>query len=506
MSSRLRWWVGLVSCTLLACAIAFVGLGDSGFHSTEGHRVVPGLEMLESGEPFPTRMFETAYVRKPVGTPWLIALSSSLFGETEYAARVPSALAFVLMTAAVYVYGVRWFGLFGGLVGGFAQALSPQLWMVSRTAEIESVFLLGVLLLCLSVVDVAVRGRCVRLLGCVSVAMCGGVLMFATKGPAGVPACVGLMLAAGLLGSTQRVGARSVLVGGVGLVAGASFLLVTAAMTRDAIGDEQYVAQSLGAFVWNLDRMSGVAGFPFVLFAAGVPLSLGLLFAWGGDAKAEAESGGRFAERSYTAGRVLTIGWVFGVIAFMLALVENNRYGLPSQMLLAPLAGYVGWGVEGGYGAVRVRIAKLMMLGHPVLLGALLTAGALWWVGAGERAVMPESGLVAGVALGGVLSDGDEVWAEGCVEARPEVLLYAKQSASDAGRTVRMRWMKWALREGEPAPVGTVLVLRGDKRKDAESEFERYVAASGIKFEEIWRGNVHIFEYVAVRVIGSSTR
>ena len=85
-----RGWIQ-VTLVLLACAAVFWPLlGRGGLAMTEGHRVIPAWEMLDTGDWLTTRMFETAYVRKPPGIAWLIALSSMVFGQTEWAARRPS--------------------------------------------------------------------------------------------------------------------------------------------------------------------------------------------------------------------------------------------------------------------------------------------------------------------------------------------------------------------------------------------------------------------------------
>src|SRR4051812_44009566 len=97
--------------TLLACAcIYFPGLGATGFSSTEGHRVIPAWEMLASRDFLVPRMFGQAYLRKPPGMPWAIALSSSIFGETEFAARLVSAVSVTLLCLLIANTAHRWFG------------------------------------------------------------------------------------------------------------------------------------------------------------------------------------------------------------------------------------------------------------------------------------------------------------------------------------------------------------------------------------------------------------
>lgn len=486
---------------LVACSVYLVGLGSAGFHSTEGHRVIPAWEMLRSGEYLPTRMFETAYVRKPAGMPWVIAVSASVLGESEFSARLPSALSAISLVVLSYIFAARWFGIAGALFAGLAQALSPQFWMVGRTAEIESVFLLGVFLTCAPLVDVAVRGRSAKLSIALLVSVIGSVAMVITKGPAGLPAVVGVLLASALIGRSAGAFSRVCVIGITSLAMGSAVFLSLVFMTQTSIDGERSVAQAMSEFVWNIDRVGGVAQFPFLLFAAGFPFTLALLFSWGADAHSEGITGGADSERAYAAARVLTLGWLLGTAVFMLALVENNRYGLPCQALLGPLAGYIGWGVSGGFGHLRRQIARVMMLGHPLVLCSVLLGAAVWWVAVGEQRIMPSSGKASGISLAEVLNDNDEIWADGCVEARPEALLYMQKAMENSGRRARIRWMKWNIQDGMPAAVGTVLVLRADSRRDRESEYERYVATSGVAYVELWRETVHIYEYVAIRIV-----
>ena len=504
-----RWWLGLALVLACACLGVLPGLGDGGFRATEGHRVIPGWELLESGDLVPTRMFETAYVRKPPGTPWSIAASGALLGESEFSARLPSALAGVGMAVLVFFVSTRWFGLMGGTTAGAVQGLFPLFWLSTRTAEIEGLHSLGVMLACLGAGALALeRARPARLCWCVAV-VGGCVIMGLAKGPAAVPAVVGACIAAAVI-ARGRGAARWVLGGALlGAVIGVGVLGGVMAWSSSAIGDERAVRQGLGEFVWNLDKLGGVALFPVLLFAGGLPASLALLFPWGGDARAEAATGGEDSGLAFDAARALALGWVFGVVCYMLLGVDNNRYGLPSQVMLAPLLGYVAWGVYGrrssggggGFDATRARIGRWVLLGHPAVLVAVLIGVSQWWVWSGGRAQSEDSGRDAGVALAEFLPADSVVWADGCVEARPETLWYAARAAADDDRPVRVVWKKWAITEGEAAPPGTVLVLRADDRPDRASELVRYTEASGVRTRELGRVDVHKYTYAALLVL-----
>src|SRR5437867_1102164 len=96
---------------LAVCAAVYLPrLGAGGLTNTEGHRAIPGWGMLESGDWVLPRMFGQVYLRKPPGMSWAIAASSAVFGETEFAARLPSALAMMGMALVAMFFGSRWFG------------------------------------------------------------------------------------------------------------------------------------------------------------------------------------------------------------------------------------------------------------------------------------------------------------------------------------------------------------------------------------------------------------
>ena len=65
-----------VVIVLALCAVVFwVRLGADGLGATEGHRAVPGWEMLDTGRWLVPTMFDQPYLRKPPGMSWAVALS-----------------------------------------------------------------------------------------------------------------------------------------------------------------------------------------------------------------------------------------------------------------------------------------------------------------------------------------------------------------------------------------------------------------------------------------------
>ena len=89
---------------LLACVLALAGLGLRGiWDPDEGRYTNVALNMLDSGDWLnPHRSHEVGHWTKPPLTYWAIASSVGLLGHTPFAARLPSALAYLL------IVGLAW--------------------------------------------------------------------------------------------------------------------------------------------------------------------------------------------------------------------------------------------------------------------------------------------------------------------------------------------------------------------------------------------------------------
>ncbi len=513
-------FAGLAVLLVLASVVCFVGLGEHGFRSTEGHRVVPGWELLESGEVFPTRMFERVYVRKPPGMPWAVAASGALFGESEFSARLPSALSGVGMVVAAWWFCGMWFGWRAGFFAGVAQLCMPTLWFTWRAAEIEALMLVSAQVAALSCAHVLVfgaRGWKVVLWGLVI--GLGLLVTVLAKGPAAVPV-VGAVVVVGLvvrrrMGMGAAGGWRAIGVGvGVsGLVLGVLGWIGARMLRAAREAGAAVEAQGVGDFVLRAD-VGELAVFPLVLFVAALPVSLGLLFPWGADARAEAEAVGEEGLRRYALGRVLAFGWLAAVGLYVVMLLGNPRYGLPAQVLLAPVAGYVFWLLGGGVmtGSRRV-VARVMLLGvglgrwgwvsaWPVVFAGVF----VWWVTVFEAGRGEESGRLAGERLGTAIAGGSEeggvveVWSSFVINARPEVLLYAERAAREEGVELDVRWARDALAAGEVPGVGGVVVLRGEP---GEAELvERFGAGAALRLERVHSDAFYRFAFSAYRVRG----
>lgn len=469
-------WRQAALLAVVCAAIYLPGLGATGLSMSEGHRAIPAWEMLadaRAGEPhwLVPRMFETAYLRKPPGMLWAIAGSTAVLGETELAARLPSALAAAGLVLAVWWFATRWFGSPWGLAAGLAQALLPVTWPSARSAEIESVHLLTTGVAALTAVHVLWRGSR-RPWAWAAVGAVASGAMVLTKGPAGAPFVVAGLLA-GILMLRPGVPRAMLGVGAVLLGGGAATALVSAAWARL---DEPAVRQGVEAFLWEPAALVGIVLVGPAVLVTMLPAALALLFPWGPDARreraaaAESGDGGEGAPGPDQVARALGVACVASLLVLTLAGVGNPRYGLPLCGLLTPLAAYVARGAWRAWGAgafvgKRPAIARAVLLGRAWAWPVVLLAAAAVYVGMVEPERRGSSGREVGLALAAHLPDGAEVWADEAIEARPEVLYYARRAAASEGREVRVRWLKPGFRPTEPPP-GLLMLVREDELVD----------------------------------------
>jgi 4-amino-4-deoxy-L-arabinose transferase-like glycosyltransferase len=486
---------------LLVCVCVFwLRLGGTGLSMTEGHRVIPAWEMLESGDWSVPRLFGQVYLRKPPGMPWLVAASSWALGQTEFAARAVSALASTCAALLAWLFAGRWFGGRFAAGAGVLFALTPLFWAPGRSAEIEAVNNFGSLATMLLTIDLLIlgeRSRTGRYVRGAALALAIVVTALA-KGPAAGPclaaAAAGCCLARGSWSSLRS----PCFWGGVaagGLVIGAVAWRVWESARTSG---ETAIMQSPGEFLWggpgmSWARLAMVAAMPAVAWASGLPASLALLFPWGADARAE----GRIDEQAWTAARAAGFTWVIAVGLYAALGVDNARYAMPAMTLAPVLAPYVLGGMAGGFTAGRERIARVMSLGSPMAWAIVLGAAAAAYVTTIEPSRRMSSGREAGWALAAYLPDGTEVWANDLVEARPETLAYTARRAAEEGRRVRVRW-KPSLSEGELPPTGVFAALRTDAGATDLDALER--AGHLSRLEPITRGAMHKYTFTLFRV------
>jgi hypothetical protein len=501
--ARGRAWAGVLLVLGVCAAVYWSWLGVAGLQGTEGHRVIPGWEMLERGEWLRVTMFEQTYLRKPPGMPWAIGASAAALGESAFSARAVSAAAATTSALVAMAFGARWFGRRWGVYAGLVQALTPLFWQPGRTADIEALHNLGVQVAALAMVDALVRresaglGRQVRL---GLLAACGIVLAVLTKGPAGAPAALGVVVGTLVVMHAWRALARPAV--GVAIVIAAGVLAPLALAVLRANADAAAVREDVGGFLWSWATLGKTAVLPVAALLAAMPASVWALFPFGPDAHREAQAGGDGAVERLGIARALAWSWVGSVLVCVLAGMSNPRYAMPGAMLLAPLASYGANAFASGMTPSRRMLARVACFGHPAVLGAVLL-GAGVTLAARESHWDPDrtGGPDAGAAIAAALPVGPEpiqAWADGLVEARPDALLYARQIARERGVQVRPLWRKSAVRAGELPPPGSVLVLRTDSGGDERPLYAQAISAGVLTARG--SGRVHRYEFTVFAV------
>lgn len=466
-----RWLQAIGLVTL--CAILFLtGLGDRGLAYSEGHRVGPAWEMLDSGTPWAApdawllpHLFEAPYLRKPPGTPWAVALSSALLGRTEFAARLPAALAITLLTLLTWRLTTRWLGTPWGLAAGLAQALFPVFWSSARSAEIEMLHAAATGAAALLLADAMLRTEPRRWLPALGAGL-GLTAMALTKGPAGLPVVaaipIGVCLASRSLAPLARPAlALAVLVPAVLL--GLAFYATSAAVARL---DTSPITQGLGEFLWEPSKILRILSLPFVAWGHMLPASLALLLILWRPPRHDAPPADTPRARADLIARALGLAWLLAIAAYTIIGVSNPRYTLPAATLLPPIAAMAIAGLRtrpehGGFTPARRGLARLLSLRGTAAWPIILAIGFVAFLARYEHPRGLTSGDTAGAALAAILQPAAErhatIWADELVECRPEVLLYARSWTP----SLHIRWAKPL--DTAPARPGDILIVRTDR-------------------------------------------
>jgi 4-amino-4-deoxy-L-arabinose transferase-like glycosyltransferase len=456
-----RGWVQ-AALTILAGVLAHaIGVDSSGLSQSEAHRAIPGWTMLERGDWIVPHLFEQPYLRKPPGMPWAVALSSSILGPTEFAARMVSAAACVGMALLALSFARRWFGPRFALAAGLAQALTPLFYLhpQGRSAEIEPLHNFFAMAAALMIFDALVRpGSRARaqILGVLTGLALGAMLL--TKGPAAVPILVASVLAGlwarwrprALLTPTLTIGVP------LGLALAAAYAI---ALAREvATLPIEPVVESPTEFLFRDGAWSRILLLAPVSLAGAVPVSLALLVLLLPTPRPD------YVVEQRRRATALALACLGALAIYMAFGVSNNRYAMPALTVLAPLASF--WLADAHIrlsapAARRVRIVAACIAG--VLLVAI-PPYAIW----SEARRARNSGEDAGRALAALLPDHAEVWADQVVEQRPEILWYAQRFAAEQRVTIRPRWTPQ--RPGQPPrlpPPGGFVLVRTDARDDS---------------------------------------
>ena len=324
-SEGARWLTLLALCLV----VLFVGLDARAlWNQDEGMHAVTSKVMVESGDWITPRFNGENFYDKPVLFTWMVAASFSLFGFSEWAARLPAAICGLIGVLATYGLGRRLFGSTAALFGAVVLVTSGG-WVLHSRTVVHDISLVAAVVLALWAFWAGYQDQGRRATPWLLFWAFSGVAVLA-KGPVGLlpPFVAGLFL---LVRREPRF------VWQMRPLSGLILLL--------AIGAPWYVVMSLRnpdyAQYFFVDKIfgslatEGGAGKskPFHYY---VPVVLGLLLPW----TVLLPTALRNAWRSASAESVFLLAWAAGTfIVFSLASAKLGSYMLPLLPALALLIG-----------------------------------------------------------------------------------------------------------------------------------------------------------------------
>ncbi len=489
--------VQFVLIVLLCACVTLPNLDAQGLTSSEGHRVIPAIEMLESGEYLVPTMFGQEYVRKPQMVPWMFSVALRINDNPDLSPRLVSGLAFTLMVFGSWFFARRWFGKGAGFAAALALGLTPLYWSPARAAEIESIHNLYTAIGAWIVIELCVRSHSkssalLWQLGLCIISLC----MLLTKGPAGFPVMLGVLIACTILSSTarERIVAFTRPSVWIPVIIAAIVFAFHWSNTLNAAGPSA-VIQTPNAFMFESGRLLKLAGFVPVALLTALPLSLAMLFPWGSDARAEASESESLTTQLHIA-KIITLAVLSALIIMMLTGVSNDRYAQP---ILAPLAPLVGWLLTTQLTTKRTSILRIFTLGRPIILAAVLCIGLLFYIIKFEPDRRATSGkLPAQEAARSLIEELERnpieptpiLVAHNMIEARPETLLYLRSALRDAGHDLDIRWIPKL--DPQHMPSVTLAMIRTDQNGN---ESDKVLVDSVIA-----QSTVHEFTFAIVRL------
>ena len=137
---RRNLWVPALRWTLVCWIVVFWRMDYLSLIDDEAHYAQLTREMLRSGNWLVPTLNGVPYIDKPILFHWLQGLAFLLFGEGEFSAGLPSALAAVALFAITAILGRR---LIGGRVGERAWlmlATIPATFVLSRVGYMDMLF------------------------------------------------------------------------------------------------------------------------------------------------------------------------------------------------------------------------------------------------------------------------------------------------------------------------------------------------------------------------------
>ncbi len=135
------WHLYLIVAVCWA-AIFLPGLSQLELRGEEPRRVLPGLEMIRSGDWITPQVAGEEYHRKPPLVNWLAAGSFLAMGEvSEFAARLPAVISVLALVLVLVGVASRFYGMSGGLFAAVVLLTNIGLLEKGRLIEIEPLYI-----------------------------------------------------------------------------------------------------------------------------------------------------------------------------------------------------------------------------------------------------------------------------------------------------------------------------------------------------------------------------
>ncbi|MGZ4811729.1 MAG: ArnT family glycosyltransferase [Terriglobales bacterium] len=132
------WFLLLLSAAVYLGTASHPALLDD---ADASHALV-SREMLQRGDYVVMFLNGVRYLQKAPIHYWMVALDYKIFGQTEFATRLPVALAMIGLTLMAFEFARRFFGERAGLYAGLVTATSVGMFMFTRIMIPEAIYAL----------------------------------------------------------------------------------------------------------------------------------------------------------------------------------------------------------------------------------------------------------------------------------------------------------------------------------------------------------------------------
>lgn len=153
-----RRWIITLAALLVFSFFANLG-GVPLFDEDEGAYAVVAQEMIASGDYLTPRLYGVPFFHKPPMIYWVQAASMAVFGQTEFALRLPSALAATLWVLAVFAFARRALGSSAAWYAAVFLISGLQTGIIAKAAIADALLNLFVSLTCFQIFDYYTDGR-----------------------------------------------------------------------------------------------------------------------------------------------------------------------------------------------------------------------------------------------------------------------------------------------------------------------------------------------------------